>query len=189
MSSPHRKPILPRFTPRRRLSETVRRLQNFISQNAAEGKHALVAIDEAHLIDDIRTFEASVCCLISRITRKGLSHCCFVGQPGLLVQFERMPAFEERLGVKCLLKPFSVDETAAYVNFRLQAAGAKANIFEPDSMETLHQLSHGFAREINRLLRLGPARQLRRRTPLDRQRATRSRRGRIDHRDAGISPV
>jgi general secretion pathway protein A len=74
-----------------------------------------------------------------------------VGQPGLLPQIDRMPALEERLGVKCLLRPFNVDETAGYVNFRLQAAGANRQIFEADSMEVLHELSHGLARQINRL--------------------------------------
>ncbi len=62
-----------------------------------------------------------------------------------------MPAFEERLGVKCLLRPFTVDETAAYVNFRLQAAGAKNLVFEPDAMPTLQELAHGLPRQINRL--------------------------------------
>jgi general secretion pathway protein A len=133
------------------IEQTVRRLQQFITQNAAEEKHALIAIDEAHLINDTRTFEALRLLLNFEQDAKPAFTLLFVGQPGLLVQFERMPAFEERLGVKCLLKPFSVDETAAYVNFRLQAAGAKAAIFEPEAMETLHTLSHGLARQINRL--------------------------------------
>jgi type II secretory pathway predicted ATPase ExeA len=133
------------------IEQTVRRLQRFITQNAAEGKHALVAIDEAHLIDDTRTFEALRLLLNFETNSQPAFTLLFIGQPALLVQFERMPAFEERLGVKCLLKPFSVDETAAYVNFRLQAAGAKAAIFEPEAMETLHTLSHGLARQINRL--------------------------------------
>ena len=61
------------------------------------------------------------------------------------------PVMEERLAVKCLLRPFTLDETAAYVNFRLQAAGAKGQVFEPAALETLHELTHGLARQINRL--------------------------------------
>ena len=52
-----------------------------------------------------------------------------IGEPNLLVQIERMPALEERLAVKCLLRAFNADETAAYVNFRLQAAGAQTPDF------------------------------------------------------------
>ncbi|MCC7084448.1 MAG: AAA family ATPase [Pirellulales bacterium] len=133
------------------IEQTVRRLQNFITQCASDGKHALLAIDEAHLIDDTRTWEALRLLLNFSPDASAVMTLLLVGQPDLLVQFERMPAFEERIGVKCLLKPFSVDETAAYVNFRLQAAGAKTTIFEPDAMETLHQLSHGRPRQINRL--------------------------------------
>ena len=73
------------------------------------------------------------------------------GQPVLLAQLDRMPSFEERLGVKCLLRPFTVDETSAYVQFRLQAAGAKKTIFQPEAMNTLHELTHGLPRQINRL--------------------------------------
>ena len=53
--------------------------------------------------------------------------------------------------MKCLLRPFTADETAAYVNFRMQAAGAKRQIFEPDAMTTLQELAHGLPRQINRL--------------------------------------
>lgn len=133
------------------IEQTVARLQRFVRQNAAEGKHALIAIDEAHLIDDTRTFEALRLMLNFQAETQAAFTLLLVGQPGLLVKFQRMPAFEERIGVKCLLKPFSVDETAAYVNFRLQAAGARRMIFQPEAMETLHILSHGLARQINRL--------------------------------------
>lgn len=133
------------------IEQSVRRIQTALAQNANEGHRALIAIDEAHLIDDTHTFEALRLLLNFEVNSQPVFTLLLVGQPGLLTQFERMPAFEERLGVKSLLKPFSVDETAAYVNFRLQAAGTKQTIFVPDSMETLHELSHGLARQINRL--------------------------------------
>ncbi len=118
---------------------------------SAEGQHTVVAIDEAHLIDDTRTFEALRLLLnFESESQPGLT-LLLVGQPGLLAQIDRMPAFEERLGVKCLLRPFNTDETSAYVNFRLQAAGAKKPIFEPEAMTTLQELSHGLPRQINRL--------------------------------------
>ncbi len=133
------------------IEQTVRRIQEFLTQNAAQDQQAVVAIDEAHLLDDSRTWEALRLLLNFETNSQPLFTLLLVGQPALLVQMERMPALEERLGVKCLLRPFTVDETAAYVNFRLQAAGAKKQIFETDAIETLHQLTHGLARKINRL--------------------------------------
>ena len=130
---------------------TVRRIQGFLSQNVSQNQHAVVAIDEAHLLENSRTWEALRLLLNFEVGGQPALTLLLIGQPALLAQMDRMPAMEERLGVKCLLRPFSVDETAAYVNFRLQAAGAKQQIFEPAAIETLHQLTHGLARQINRL--------------------------------------
>lgn len=133
------------------IEHTVRRIHTFLSQNAAQNQHALVAIDEAHLLDNTRTWEALRLLMNFEADGQPALTLLLVGQPALLAQMDRMPALEERLGVKCLLRPFTVDETAAYVNFRLQAAGSKRQIFQPDAMETLHVLTHGLARQINRL--------------------------------------
>jgi type II secretory pathway predicted ATPase ExeA len=133
------------------IDDTVWRIQQFLMLNAQQDQHAVVAIDEAHLLDDTRTWEALRLLLNFEANSQPTLTLLLVGQPGLLPQLDRMPAMEERLGVKCLLRPFTVDETAAYVNFRLQAAGAKRTIFEPASMETLYELTHGLARQINRL--------------------------------------
>ncbi|HEY2881463.1 MAG TPA: AAA family ATPase, partial [Pirellulales bacterium] len=115
----------------RGIEQTVRTIQEFLTANAAAEQHAVVAIDEAHLIDDSRTWEALRLLLNFEIDSKPGLTLLLVGQPGLIAQIDRMPALEERLGVKCLLRPFHEDETAAYVNFRLQAAGANQQIFEP----------------------------------------------------------
>lgn len=133
------------------IEQTVRRIQAFLSQNAAQNQHAVVAIDEAHLLEDTRAWEALRLLLNFEVDGQMPLTLLLVGQPALLAQMDRMPAMEERLGVKCLLRPFTVDETAAYMNFRLQAAGAKQLIFETAAMETLHSLTRGLARQINRL--------------------------------------
>jgi general secretion pathway protein A len=82
--------------------------------------------------------------------RPGLT-LLIVGQTGLLPTLERMPQLDERLAVKCLLRRFTEQETADYAAHRLKLAGAVQTIFEPDSLSTLHRLTHGVARQINRL--------------------------------------
>jgi general secretion pathway protein A len=82
--------------------------------------------------------------------RPGLT-LLLTGQTGLLPTLDRMPQLEERLCVKCLLRPFTEQETADYVAHRLKVAGAVRTIFEPDSLPTLHALTGGIARRINRL--------------------------------------
>lgn len=135
----------------RDIEQTIRTIQQFLTQNLVQAQHTVAAIDEAHLLDDTRTLESLRLLLnFESDSQSGLT-LLLIGQPGLLPQIDRMPALEERLGVKCLLRPFTVDEVAGYVNFRMQAAGAKKQIFDTSAMETLLELSHGMARQINRL--------------------------------------
>jgi general secretion pathway protein A len=135
----------------RNLDSTIRRIQSSLAHNAAEDKHTVIVIDEAHLLESSRTWEALRLLLNFENDSQPNLTLLLAGQPALLAQLDRNPVMEERLAVKCLLRPFTLDETAAYVNFRLKAAGAKGQIFEPAALETLHELTHGLTRQINRL--------------------------------------
>lgn len=135
----------------RSIDQTIRRIQNFLEENEARNQHAVVAIDEAHLLEDTDTLEALRLLLNFEVKARPALTLLLVGQPRLLPMIDRMPGFEERLALKCLLRPFTLEETASYVSHRLQAAGAKQPIFEPAAIEVLHSLTHGLARRINRL--------------------------------------
>jgi general secretion pathway protein A len=74
-----------------------------------------------------------------------------IGQMNLVSAVSRLPALEERIAVKALLRSFTLGETAEYVRHRLNAAGAAREIFTADALESLHYLGHGVARQINRL--------------------------------------
>jgi general secretion pathway protein A len=130
---------------------SIRRIEQFLAENTRNGRHAVLAVDEAHLLDDGRTFEAMRLLLnFESAGRPGLT-LLLAGQSGLLPQLDRIPQLEERLAVKCLLRPFSERETTDYVSHRLNVAGAAPTMFEPEAMPTLHRLTHGVARQINRL--------------------------------------
>ncbi|HUT09312.1 MAG TPA: AAA family ATPase [Thermoguttaceae bacterium] len=131
--------------------QSIRRIERFLAANTNERRHAVVIVDEAHLLGSTETFETLRLLLnFESAGRPGLT-LVLVGQTGLLPTFERMPQFEERLGVKCLIRPFTESETAAYVNHRLKVAGATRTIIESDALPTLYGLTHGIARQINRL--------------------------------------
>ncbi|MFH1922666.1 MAG: AAA family ATPase [Planctomycetota bacterium] len=133
---------------------SVRRIEHFLADNTRAGRHAVVAIDEAHLLSDGSTFEAMRLLLnFESAGRPGMT-LLLAGQPGILPTLDRMPQFEERLAVKCLLRPFTERETGDYVSHRLKLAGATRTIFEPEAVPTLQRLTHGVARRINRLLDL-----------------------------------
>jgi len=133
------------------VSGSVQRIERFLAENAREGRHAVVAVDEAHLIDDAESFEALRLLLnFSPDGGQGMT-LLLVGQTGLLPTMERMPQLEERLAVKSLLRPFCETETAGYVAHRLKVAGATRAVFEPEATPALWALSRGVARRINRL--------------------------------------
>ena len=130
---------------------SIRRIERFLVANSEKGRHAVIAVDEAHLIDSPQTFEALRLLLNFEPGGVPALTLLLIGQPAILPILERMPSWEERLGVKCLLRPFGEEETAGYVEHRLRVAGAARSIVEPDALSTLHELTHGIPRRINRL--------------------------------------
>jgi len=131
--------------------ESIRQIEHCLAENVKIGRHAVVTLDEAHLLDDGRTLEALRLLLNFELAGRPGMTLLLAGQPGILPTLDRMPQLEERLGVKCLLRPFNERETADYIGHRLQTAGATRTIFEPDAVPALQRLTGGVARRINRL--------------------------------------
>jgi general secretion pathway protein A len=133
------------------IEQSVRRIEHTLAENARAGRHTVVMIDEAHLLADVGSLELMRLLLnFAGPAGVGLT-LLLVGQPAILPQLDRLPSLEERLGVKCLLRPLTCDETAGYVTHRLAAAGAQRAIFEDEALEALYHLSRGVPRRINRL--------------------------------------
>lgn len=134
--------------------DSTRRIHGTLQENAAAGRHAVVAIDEAHLLEDTPSLEAIRLLLNFESAARPLMTLLLVGQPPLLTAIERMPQLEERLAVKCLLRPLTLNESSGYVRHRLQAAGAAREVFNEAALESLHELSRGIPRRLNRLCEL-----------------------------------
>lgn len=135
----------------RGVQESVRQIEQFLAENTRRGRHAVVTIDEAHLVENTRTLEALRLLLNFESAGHAGMTLLLCGQTAMLPTLDRMPQLEERLAVKCLVRSFTARETTEYVEHRLKVAGAVRPIFEPDSLPALHELTHGIARRINRL--------------------------------------
>jgi general secretion pathway protein A len=131
--------------------ESVPRLQKFFDENARRGCHAVIAVDEAQLLLGSETLETLRLLLNFEAEAKPALTLIFSGQPQILPALERLPALEARLGVKCLLRPLNLDETASYVHHRMSAAGATREIFTSEAVGVLHALTAGNPRKVNRL--------------------------------------
>jgi type II secretory pathway predicted ATPase ExeA len=133
------------------IDQNVRRIENFLLTNAEAGKHALIAIDEAHLLAASHSLEAVR--LLMNFERNGqpLATFLFSGQTGLVLAVRRLPPLDERMAVTCILNRLSTAETKAYIEHRLTAAGAQRTIFDPSAVTAIYQLASGVPRRINRL--------------------------------------
>ena len=129
-------------------------IQNALRQNSQQERHAVLAVDEAQVLEDPSTLEM-LRLLLNFETENGSGlTLLLVGQGEMMCAVERAPSLEERLAVKCVLRAFTVEETASYIGHRLQAAGGEHTIFTNDAMDAIHRLSAGVPRRINRLCEL-----------------------------------
>jgi general secretion pathway protein A len=141
----------PADPPRHTVEESVRRLEFLFRQNVEAGRHAVVVIDEAHLLEDCGALETLRLLLNFEFAGRPALTLLLVGQMNLVSAVGRLTSLEERIAVKALVRSFTAEETAAYVRHRLNVAGAARDIFTADALEALHYLGHGTARQINRL--------------------------------------
>jgi general secretion pathway protein A len=141
----------PADPPRHTIEESVRRLEFYLAQNAHLDRHAVVIVDEAHLLEDCEALETLRLLLNFEVDAKPTLSLLLVGQMGLVSAVGRLPSLAERVAVSSLLRALTPEETIAYVTHRLRAAGATQNIFTPGALEALHYLGHGIPRQIDRL--------------------------------------
>jgi type II secretory pathway predicted ATPase ExeA len=134
------------------IEQSLRRIETRLRENTKAGKHAVIVIDEAHLLDDSQVLETVRLLLNLEHEARPLASFLLTGQTSLLLAIERRPDLEERLAVKCLLRRFKPEETMGYIQHRLTAAGATGRaIFTDGALESIHQESLGIPRRINRL--------------------------------------
>ncbi|MFO1066570.1 MAG: AAA family ATPase [Pirellulales bacterium] len=133
----------------------LRRFEKFLSGNLDRKQHAVVVIDEAHLLEQNYLLEPLRLLLNVAAERSGGESAwtlVLVGQESLPAQVERYHALDERLAVKCLMNRFKPEETQSYIQHRLRVVGGDANtIFTPEALDAVESLSQGLPRRINRL--------------------------------------
>src|SRR3954447_150546 len=92
----------PRFT----VEESVRRLETLLAQNAGNGQHAVIVIDEAHLLEDCGALETLRLLLNFEFAGQPTLTLVLIGQMNLISAVARLASLEERIAVKSLLRSF-----------------------------------------------------------------------------------
>ncbi len=147
----------PRHTtaPTRDMASDVLAFERFLRRNTEQQRHAVVVVDEAHLLEQYDLLEP-LRLLLNLAAGAGPGESAWtlvlVGQPTLLTHVERYHALDERLAVKCMLHRLLPEETNAYIQHRLRCVGADTEeIFDYAALDRIHSLSQGIPRRINRL--------------------------------------
>jgi general secretion pathway protein A len=142
-----------RIQPQASKAAMLRSLGELLVSRHQQGLTTVLVIDEAHLLaphllEEIR--------LLSNFetTREKLLQIILCGQPELHDTLSRSEQrqLKQRVSLKCSIKSLLPRETAEYIRWRVRIAGAKnENLFEPDAVKLIHQLSGGIPRIINNL--------------------------------------
>lgn len=130
---------------------TIRQIERQLRTFTQQDRHPLIAIDDAHLIDNLQVFESLRLLLNFQGTGQSNFTLILVGDRVLLSRISRIGQLDDRLSVKSLLRPLTQQETADYVVHRLQAAGVSQSIFDQAALNELFELSQGVPRRLNRL--------------------------------------
>ncbi|MDA8138925.1 MAG: AAA family ATPase [Desulfobacteraceae bacterium] len=127
-------------------------LKAFMERIRAQGKVALLVIDEAHrlseeLLEEIR--------LLSNMEKDGekLIRIFFVGQTELKSHLlsSHCRALRQRVTLFYHLQPLSEEDTSNYIDHRLRVAGGQAQIFSPRAIRAIYKYSRGNPRLINKI--------------------------------------
>ena len=133
------------------VDRSLRHIESALRQHAEQGRRPTLLIDDAHLIDDPRVFVTLQLLLnLQQQSRYDFS-LILVGERSLAGRLSRVAQLDERIGVRAVLEPLSHAQTAAYVQHRLEVAGAARRIFDDGALRVISELSGGMPRRINRL--------------------------------------
>jgi len=132
-------------------TEVLLSLNHLLLERAAAGQTTVLIVDEAHnlewdVLEEIR--------LLGNLeTRHGkLLQIILSGQQELDHKLEDLTyrQLKQRIALRCALRGFAPDQTAAYINARCERAGvAEQRIIGPDLLEEIHHLTQGMPRLIN----------------------------------------
>ena len=132
-------------------SAALRIIERSLDEHSRAGRHPVLVIDDAHLIDDPATVQTLELLLnFQQPPQRSLS-LILLGDRLLLSRLARLPRFDERLAVRAMLQSLSPEETARYIQFRLEISGARNAIFDAEALAEIANLSDGIPRRINRL--------------------------------------
>jgi len=130
--------------------ELFQRFQRFLYDQESKKRRVILIVDEAQNLSMEALEELR---MLSNINadKKQFLQIVLVGQPQLkdLLRNPRLLQFTQRVSSDFHLKPLSVDEVTEYIDYRLEAVGARTLLFSDQACKLVADASGGVPRTIN----------------------------------------
>lgn len=130
----------------------VDRINHYLLQGHAQGRHAVLIIDEAQNLS-IAVLEQMRLLTNLETNQRKLLQIILLGQPELATMLERpeLRQLAQRIVARYHLGPLNKKEVAAYVRHRLEVSGTLRPLFSASLLNRLYRLSGGIPRLVNLL--------------------------------------
>jgi len=115
-----------------------------------EGRNSLLILDDAHALESDAMAEIAGLSNLEYEDRRLLS-MLWVGSPGIDEMLARDTGVGQRVEVRAVLNPLDQENSAAYVQHRIQTAGGSPEIVSADAMAALFKYGRGRPRLLNTL--------------------------------------
>jgi type II secretory pathway predicted ATPase ExeA len=121
-----------------------------------EGICPVLVVDEAQLVPFKETFDEIRLLTNFQLDDRNLLSVVLMGQPELRKRLAHRvyEPLRQRIGLQYDLQPLNRDETAEYLDFRMQACGGQPQVFHPQAVDLIFQYSGGIPRKINHVASL-----------------------------------
>jgi|TARA_Y100001937_G_scaffold85629_1_gene115814 putative secretion ATPase (PEP-CTERM system associated) len=128
-------------------------IYSYLKRLHAQHRRALLLVDEAQNLP-LASIEELRMLSNFQFNGKPLLQSFLLGQNELnaIIQSPDMEQFRQRIIASSNLSALQPDDTKAYIQYRLQQAGADSSIIHEDCYPFIHQQSKGIPRKINTLM-------------------------------------
>lgn len=131
--------------------EVLALLEEIFTTHMHNGKETIIIIDEAHSIETESIFEEIRLLLNFQKEDRFLLSLFLLGQPELKGKIEKNAQLEQRIEIKSRLEAFGPEDTARYIQHRMEVAGVNRSLFNDKALRLVFEYSGGIPRRINRI--------------------------------------
>ncbi|GLR70946.1 XrtA/PEP-CTERM system-associated ATPase [Agaribacter marinus] len=135
-------------------SDLLEAIQGFLQSLAAQGKRALLLVDEAQNLP-LETIEELRMLSNFQEAGKPLLQSFLLGQAELqpILRAPNMEQFRQRIVASCHLTPLNREEMQEYIQYRLEHAGStQTKLISNDAFDAIFKFTNGVPRKVNTLM-------------------------------------